>query len=66
MTTSPRLRVQRKLERGVVGHPLGMMRVKAKPHADAMQPQLHFETLSFPRKARPLTAGDVFVPNESA
>ncbi len=49
-----------------IGHPLGVMVVKVKPHADAVAPQLHFETLSFPRTARRLMQGEVLVPGDCA
>jgi hypothetical protein len=47
-----------------IGHPLGVMRVKVKPHAQAQSPQLSFETLSFPRTARRLMQGEVLVPSD--
>ena len=49
-----------------IGHPLGVMEVKVKPHPrpQAQAPQLTFETLSFPRTARRLMQGEVLVPND--
>ena len=47
-----------------IGHPLGVMSVKVEPHGGAVQPQLHFETLSFPRTARRLMQGEVLIPND--
>lgn len=45
-----------------IGHPLGVMHVKVAVHEKAHYPQLHFETLSFPRTARRLMQGEVLVP----
>lgn len=49
-----------------IGHPLGVMNVKVRVAGDAVAPQLHFETLSFPRTARRLMQGEVLVPNDFA
>jgi 2-methylaconitate isomerase len=47
-----------------IGHPLGIMHTKVVVAADAAAPQLHFDTLSFPRTARRLMQGEVLVPND--
>lgn len=49
-----------------IGHPLGVMHVKVRVEPGSDPLQLAFETLSFPRTARRLMEGKVYVPNDFA